>query len=117
MGYRPAMFPEHYDADGADATRRAHGLPPKVSLLSVYNINIEKLPKFYDINFFWLLMCTMNKSVPFYCLLIDSFQNRKFFVKRKEDLTTVIVFITNSKIEKKSAFPMKTKKMAGDLFT
>lgn len=59
MGYRPAMFPEHYDADGADATRGAHGLPPKVSLLSVYDITVEKLPKFYDIIFFsdywWVL--------------------------------------------------------------
>lgn len=55
MGYRPAMFPEHHDADGADATRGAHGLPPKVRLLLVYDIMSKNYQNFTTSIFFLII--------------------------------------------------------------
>lgn len=38
MGDRPTMFSKYNDEDGADEARGAHGVPQKVSLLNIENM-------------------------------------------------------------------------------
>lgn len=58
MGNRPAMLPEHHDADRTTATLRTHGLPQKVRRLKFARASSCLMFVCVRLHVLWSLVCT-----------------------------------------------------------